>query len=48
MHSSGFKNFVFHHNGSFDGDVIIVNRKTEQEMEVPFEDLKSFVETLWK
>ena len=43
MHSDIHEDYVFFHNGGFDGDVTIRNRKTEQEFTVPMEDLKSFM-----
>jgi len=43
------KGTVFFHNGNFSGDVIVRVPKSEnedqQEVEVPFEDLKEFVAT---
>ena len=43
MHSCVCKKFAFHHNGDFSGDVIITNRKSEQTMEVPFDEIKALV-----
>jgi hypothetical protein len=44
MHSTTIGKTTFHHNGGYDGDVIIqVGDLVPDEIKVPFEDLRGFV-----
>lgn len=43
MHTTKGQKVTFNHNSDFSGSVIIFDRKTRQEMRVPFTDLKMLV-----
>lgn len=43
MQTTNGKAVRFFHNGDFSGDVVIVRADTEEQMQVPFADLKALV-----
>ena len=43
MHTFNGKKTIIHYNSDMSGDCIIFNKETEQEVEVPCEDILDFV-----
>lgn len=41
MHTTEGKRFRFFHNGDFSGHVRVINKKSNETMEILFEDIKS-------
>ncbi|MEJ2043672.1 MAG: hypothetical protein P8X74_03755 [Reinekea sp.] len=42
MHTTRTEKTIFQHNGDYSGDVIIMEKETNKEVKVPFDDLKAF------
>jgi len=47
MHTHNSSKFRFHYDAHFDGDIICINKETEQETVIPAEDILDLVATCY-